>query len=84
MMTRIIIQDRSTGMYLKNLGRWTQKEAEAFSFSCTSSALLYCVRNQLAQTQIVMKFGPERYDIQLPVFDQSRWNQGCNLQRLMQ
>lgn len=71
MNTRIIIQHRVNRLFLKALGSWTQHEGEAYSFSTTTTALLFCLRHQLHLTQIVMKFGEDRYDIQLPVQDDS-------------
>lgn len=71
MKTRVFVQHRLTGLYFKALGSWTQFESEAFQFSSSTSALLYCLRNRLTMTQIVMKFGEARYDIRLPVSDES-------------
>lgn len=71
MTTRVLIQHRVTGLYFKALGSWTQFEPEAFQFSSSTTALLYCLRHRLTMTQIVMKFGEERYDIYLPVPDES-------------
>jgi hypothetical protein len=84
MNTRIVIQHRITGMYLKALGNWTQFEPEGFNFSSTSSALLFCLRHQLTPTVIVMKFGEQRYDIQLPVCDEGQWNQSSTFAPLLQ
>jgi hypothetical protein len=74
-MTRILIQHRMTGLYFKGLGSWTQFESEAFHFSSSTTALLFCVRHRLSLTQIVMKFGEQRYDIQLPIADEAHWDQ---------
>lgn len=71
MKTRVLIQHRVTGLYFKALGSWTQFEPEAFQFSSSTSALLYCLKHRLTTTQIVMKFGEQRYDIQLPVSDEN-------------
>jgi hypothetical protein len=84
MNTRIVIQHRVTGMYLKALGNWTQFEPDAFSFSNTSSALLFCLRHHLSPAVIVMKFGEQRYDIQLPVCDEGAWNQSSTFAQLLQ
>lgn len=73
MKANIVIQHRVNGLFLKALGSWTKAENEAYSFSSSTTALLFCLRHQLSLTQIVMKFGEDRYDIQLPVPDESTY-----------
>ncbi len=69
MKTRVLVRDTMTGLYLKRLGSWTQHETEAFSFSQTATALLFCLRHDLSMTQVILRFGEEQYDIEFVIPD---------------
>jgi len=79
MKTRVLVRDRITGLYLKQLGSWTQDEAKAAGFSCSATAFHFCLRHELTTAQIVLRFGDERYDLRFSVSEaEQRWPSAQN------
>jgi hypothetical protein len=68
---RIVVQQKESGLYFKDVGAWVPNGAEAMDFVSSTSALDFCVLNKLTDVQIVLKFQEERYEIVLPVQRQS-------------
>ena len=64
---RILLQQKETGLYLKELGAWSAKNTEALEFVSSTTAIDFCVANQLNGVQLVLKFDEHRCDIVLPV-----------------
>ncbi len=64
---RILIQQKQTGLYFKDVGAWTRDAAEAMDFLSSTSAIDFCVTNKMTGVQLVLKFEEQRYDIVLPV-----------------
>jgi hypothetical protein len=64
---RILVQQKSTGLYFKDIGAWARTSAEAMDFVSSSAAIDFCVANKLQDMQIVLKFEEHQYDIVLPV-----------------
>lgn len=64
---RILLQQKETGLYFKDIGAWTREHAEAMDFLSSTSAIDFCVMNKLSAVQLVLKFEEQRYDIVLPV-----------------
>lgn len=64
---RILLQQKETGLYFKDVGAWTREPAEAMDFLSSTSAIDFCVMNRISGVQLVLKFEEQRYDIVLPV-----------------
>ena len=64
---RILIQQKETGQYFKDVGAWTRDPAEAMDFLSSTSAIEFCATNKITGVQLVLKFEEQRYDIVLPV-----------------
>ena len=63
---RILLQQKDSGLYFKDIDSWTADSPEAMDFLSSAAALEFCAANQLAGVQIVLKFDGEKYDIVLP------------------
>ena len=64
---RILLQQKDSGFYFKDVGAWVPTSAEAMDFVSSTSAIDFCVANKLTGVQLVLKFEEQRYDIVLPV-----------------
>lgn len=64
---RILLQQKETGLYFKDVEAWTREAAEAMDFLSSTSAIDFCVMNRISGVQLVLKFEEQRYDIVLPV-----------------
>ena len=64
---RILLQQKETGLYFKDIGAWSRGSAEAMDFVSSTAAIDFCVSNKLNDVQLVLKFEEEKYDIVLPV-----------------
>ena len=64
---RILLQQKETGLYFKDIGAWTREAAEAMDFLSSTSAIDFCALNKILGVQLVLKFEEQRYDIVLPV-----------------
>jgi len=64
---RIVLQQKDTGLYFKDIDAWSRRSAEAMDFVSSTAAIDFCVSNKLNGVQLVLKFEEERYDIVLPV-----------------
>lgn len=71
---RILIQQKDTGFYFKDVGSWTRNPIEAMDFLSSTTAIDFCVLNKISGVQLVLKFEEQQYDIVLPVMsaNQSR------------
>jgi hypothetical protein len=67
MIMRILIQQKETGLYFRDVSVWTRDPAEAMDFLSSTSAIEFCVTNKISGVQLVLKFEEQRYDIVLPV-----------------
>jgi hypothetical protein len=63
---KVLLQNKLTGSFLKELNSWTDDPNEALQFKTSSSALNFSLRHCLSDIQIVLKFKNPRYDILLP------------------
>jgi hypothetical protein len=63
---RILLQQRDTNLYFRDIDSWTADNAEAMDFVNSTAALDFCAANHLAGVQIVLKFDGEKYEIVLP------------------
>jgi hypothetical protein len=64
---RILIQQKETGLYFKDVGSSTRNPAEAMDFLSSTTAIDFCVMNKISSVQLVLKFEEQQYDIVLPV-----------------
>ena len=64
---RILLQQKETGLYFKDIESWTRTPPEAMDFLSSTAAIDFCVSNKLQGVQLVLKFEEEKYDIVLPV-----------------
>lgn len=64
---RIVLQQKETGLYFKDIGAWVRNSSEAMDFVSSTAAIDFCVLNKLAGVQLVLKFEEQKYDIVLPV-----------------
>ena len=64
---RILVQQKETGLYFKDVGSWVRETAEAMDFVSSTAAIDFCVTNKLPGVQLVLKFEDQKFDIVLPV-----------------
>jgi hypothetical protein len=64
---RILIQQKETGLYFKDINAWTKEPGEAMDFLSSTTATEFCVSNKISGVQLVLKFEEQHYDIVLPV-----------------
>lgn len=64
---RILLQQKDTGLYFKDIGSWTRQSLEAMDFISSTTAIDFCTLNKIGGVQLVLKFDEQRYDIVLPV-----------------
>ena len=64
---RILLQQKETGLYFKDIDSWVRTSAEAMDFVSSTAAIDFCVHNKLSGLQVVLKFEEQQYDIVLPV-----------------
>ncbi|HYG23000.1 MAG TPA: hypothetical protein VEH04_09475 [Verrucomicrobiae bacterium] len=64
---RILIQQKNSGLYFKDVGAWTRDPADAMDFLSSTGAIDFCVLNKISHVQLVLKFEEQQYDIVLPV-----------------
>ena len=64
---RILLQQKETGLYFKDVGIWVRVGSEAMDFVSSTMAIDFCVTNKLTDVQLVLKFEEQQYDIVLPV-----------------
>ena len=64
---RIVLQQKQTGLYFKDVGAWVPSSTEAMDFVSSTAAIDFCTNNRLTDVQLVLKFEEQQYDIVLPV-----------------
>jgi hypothetical protein len=68
---RILLQQKDTGLYFKDVDSWTRANLEAMDFVSSTAAIDFCTVNKLSEVQVVLKFDEQKYDIVLPVMPNS-------------
>jgi hypothetical protein len=71
---RILLQQKETGLYFKDVGSWVRQSAEAMDFVSSTVAIDFCALNRLPGVQLVLKFEEQSYDIVLPVRPSDRFS----------
>ncbi len=64
---RILLQQKDTGLYFKDIGSWVRSSAEAIDFVSSTAAIEFCVANRISGVHLVLKFEEQKYDIVLSV-----------------
>ena len=64
---RILLQQKETGLYFKDIESWTRDSSDGMDFLSSTAAIDFCTRNKLKGVQLVLKFEEQKYDIVLPV-----------------
>src|SRR5262245_58977137 len=64
---RILLQQKESGLYFKDIGAWVPVSAEAMDFVSSTAAIEFCRRNGLSGVQVVLKFQEQHYEIVFPV-----------------
>ena len=64
---RILLQQKETGLYFKDIDSWTRESSGAMDFLSSTAAIDFCVLNKITDVQLVLKFDEQKYDIVLPV-----------------
>ena len=71
---KILLQQKATGLYFKDVGAWTQHPMEAMDFISSMKAIDFCVINKIFDAQLVLRFEQERYEIVMPLIDERRYS----------
>ena len=71
---RILLQDKETGLYFKDVGRWTPEPGDAMDFLSSTKAIDFCVTNRISGVQLVLKFEEQLHDIVLPMVSDRRYH----------
>lgn len=64
---RILLQQKETGLYFKDVGEWVRPSAQGMDFVSSTAAIDFCVTNKVSGVQLVLKFEEQEYEIVLPV-----------------
>jgi hypothetical protein len=66
---RILLQSKDTRGYVRSVGQWTPRFAEARAFPTSLEALCFCHNQGLFHMQVVLSFHDGRQDIAFAVTD---------------
>ena len=64
---RILLQQKDTGLYFKDLDSWARQQSEAVDFVSSTAAMDFCKKNKISGVQMVLKFEEQAYELVLPV-----------------
>ena len=64
---KVLLQDKESGHYLKEVGVTTRDTMEALDFLSSSRAIEFCAIHKITGMQIVLRFDEQHYDIVLPM-----------------
>ena len=73
---RILLQQKETGLYVKDVDAWAHDPNEAMDFVSSTKAIDFCVANKIAGVQLVLKFDEHLHDIVLPMVADRRYHAG--------
>lgn len=63
---KILLEDKTTGLYFTKAGQWSKSSSEALSFPSYDKAVELAADQALNKVQIVLKFEDCPYNIALP------------------
>ena len=64
---RILLQQKETGLYLKDLDSWTRDAQEAMDFLDSTQAMDFCKSHNVGGVQLVLRFDEEGCAIVMPL-----------------
>ena len=64
---RILLQQKETGLYFKDVDSWARNVSEAMDFLSSTTAIDFCTANKLSGMHLVLKFEEEPYEFVWPV-----------------
>ena len=73
---RILLQQKETGLYFKDISSWAVESSEAMDFLSSTAAIEFCVTNKLTGVHLVLKFEEQKCDIVLPVLTRENRHSG--------
>lgn len=62
-----VIRNKRTQRFLTEDGTWTERPAEALTFSSIPEALLACHTYRLHDAELVYRFGHDELDVAVPI-----------------
>jgi len=65
---KVLIQDRRTLLYFKDIYAWTHHARDGFDFRSPKAAAEFCRANKFAETDVVLKFDTGRQELRVPVW----------------
>lgn len=71
---KVLLQQKATGLYIKDVGVMTRDALEAMDFLSSTKAIEYCAVKRITGVQIVLKFDEQHYDIVLPMVSERRYH----------
>lgn len=63
---RILLQQKNTGLYFKEIGEWVTDAGSATDFLSSTKAMAFCASHKISDVQLVLKFDEQHYDIVVP------------------
>jgi hypothetical protein len=64
---RIVLQQKQSGLYFKDIDSWVRSASEAMDFVSSTAAIEFCVNNKVNDVDLVLKFEEQKYDIVMPM-----------------
>jgi hypothetical protein len=64
---KILLQQKESGLYFKDVHSWTRVKTEAMDFVSSTAAMDFCSQNHIADVQMVLKFDEQAYELVMPV-----------------
>lgn len=64
---KVLLQNKESGLYLKEIGVTTHDTLDAMEFLSSTQAIEFCAAHKIAGMQIVLRFHEQHYDIVLPM-----------------
>jgi len=64
---KVLLQDKESGLYLKEVGVTTRDTLDAMDFLSSSRAIEFCATRKMNGMQIVLRFDEQHFDIVLPM-----------------
>jgi hypothetical protein len=64
---KILLQQKDTGLYFKDVGSWTRLQPEAMDFVSSTAALDFCAQNNITGVQMVLKFDEQVVELVMPM-----------------
>jgi hypothetical protein len=69
---KVLLQQKESGLYVKERGVTTDNRAEAMDFLSSTQAIEFCAAHKITGMQIVLRFDDQHFDIVLPMGDNSK------------